>query len=97
MHRKLLRYARQTMLLAFLALAIVAGAPGCWSEWEPVEACFAWPDTEACPGEDLAIFYLSALFEGCYRAGAIESRGRKDDKCCYEVVREYDLSCDFGR
>ena len=90
-----LRYARQTMLTALLAIA--TGALGCWSSWDPIEACFAWPAAEECPSEEAALFYLSALFHGCYRAGAIESGTRKDEKCCYEVTREYDLACDFGR
>jgi hypothetical protein len=89
-----LRYARQALLIALLVIA--AGSLGCWSQWEPVDACFAWPAEEACPSEDLAVFYLSALFHGCYRAGAIEPAARRDGKCCYTVTREYDHACDFG-
>lgn len=90
-----LRYVRHTLLMALLVIA--AGAMGCWSQGDPFDACIAWPAEEACPSDDIAIFYLSALFHGCYRAEAIESKGRKGDNCCYEVTRDYDLACDFGR
>lgn len=94
MRNILLRRARQTMLMA--ALALTAGALGCWSQQDPFEACLEWPAAEACPGEELALFYLSALFDGCERATSIESGARKDDTCCYTVSRQHDLACDFG-